>query len=121
MPHEKPPDSEDPPQDLAVETPVGKLAAKGFRVSDTIALLTLVGVAVLSTLMYMHMQQADQTNAALLGAIKQQTEVLGKLTEEQRTANRNLRKQTCLFSMPPERREAEYSQPYSQCNLAGAP
>lgn len=98
-------------QEITVKTAVGSLAAKGFRVSDTIGLMTLLVVVALGAIMFQHMQQTAEANQNIATAIN-------KLTASTIDNTRQQKKQTCLFSMPIERREQEYSLPYSQCNQA---
>jgi hypothetical protein len=99
-------------QEISAETPVGKLAAKGVRLSDTISLVSLLVVVWSGSMMYFHMQQTAEANQNIATA-------LNKLSDNLVSNNRQTKKLTCILSAPPERREAEYNLPYSQCNQVG--
>lgn len=93
-------------QGIKIETALGKLTAKG---QDTIGLISLLMTVALGALFYQHMQQTVEANQNIATALNKQTASIDANTKQQK-------KQTCLFSMPIEKREQEYSLPYSQCN-----
>jgi hypothetical protein len=61
-------------QDVSIETPIGKLAAKGVRVSDTIGLLTFVAVALIALALYFHKDDADKATKEFTIAVKEQSQ-----------------------------------------------
>lgn len=98
-------------QEISAETPIGKLAAKGVRLSDTVSLVSLLIITWIGSMMYYHMQQTADANQNIAGAIKEWSASLSANTKQ-------TRKMTCILSAPQETREAEYNQPYSKCNQA---
>ena len=96
-------------QDVEISNPVlGRLAAKGVRVSDMIGLLTFCGVLGLGFLGWQTM------------------EAVGSHKKETATSNENIaisikqsaaaqRLMTCIISLPQERREQEFTQANSFC------
>lgn len=96
-------------QEVEISNPVlGRLAAKGVRISDMIGLLTLIVVIAIGFLGWQtidalgtHKVEAAQSNTALTGAIK-------NLAQSQRMM-------TCILSQPQDKREQEFIQPNSFC------
>ena len=60
--------------DVVAETPIGKLAAKGVRVSDLIGLLTLLAVALGAYALYHHGEDAKNSTVAVTMSIEKQTQ-----------------------------------------------
>lgn len=100
---------QEPSQDIEISNPVlGKLAAKGVRTSDIIGLLTfccVVGVGFvgwqISTALGAHKIETAQSNAALVGAIKD-------LAGSQKLM-------TCIIAQSQDKREREFTQENSLC------
>ena len=66
--------------DITAETPIGKLAAKGVRVSDLIGLLTLVAVAGAGAVLYRHAANGSERDAALVITMKEISSSLALLS-----------------------------------------
>lgn len=92
--------------EVSADTPIGKLAAKGMRVSDFIALLTLVGVC--STSFFMYQLSLTLANHEAISS------------SSQRQFATTIRLQTCILAMPQEKREQEYMSPNSFCRQMAA-
>lgn len=96
-------------QEVEISNPVlGRLAAKGIRISDMIGLLTLCGVIAIGFLGWITLDavgkqavSSERSNDAIASAIKQSA-VAQRMT-------------TCIISLPQERREQEFTQPNSFC------
>ena len=96
-------------QDIEISNPIlGRLAARGVRISDLIALLTFVVVLATAVLVWQaseagtrHTAETADVNKAIAGSIKQSA-----------SAQRLM---TCIISLPQERREQEFTQPNSFC------
>lgn len=106
--------------DIGVETPIGKLAAKGFRLSDLIALLTLV--TVVSTLVIV-LQIARTLDAhESHGSIRtKELSDTARINSDQLISSvkewtKQQKKLVCILSIPQEKREKEYMSPDSFCN-----
>ena len=101
--------AEEQTQEVEISNPIlGRLAAKGVRVSDMIGLLTLCGVIGLGFLGYLtiessaaHKVETEKSNNNIAIAIKQSA-----------SAQRMM---TCIISLPQERREQEFMQANSFC------
>jgi len=94
--------------EVSAETPLGKLAAKGFRVSDIISLLTLLGVAGILFFGWMIVQLLGQHN---LDSNAAQNKFANALRESAQAQRMN----TCILSLPQEKREQEYMQANGFC------
>ncbi len=95
--------------EISADTPVGRLAAKGVRVSDLIGLLTLMGV---SGAIYF----SWQTSQSLTEHEKQANVVSMEIATSIRDAARSQRMMTCILSVSQERREQEFMQPNGYCH-----
>ena len=94
--------------EVSADTWFGRIAAKGVRVSDLIALLTLLGVVSALYLVWMSLQvlsshehQANAVNQEIAASIKE--------------AGRAQRMMTCVISLSQEKREQEFMQQNSFC------
>lgn len=103
-------DAQDAQQELNLETPIGKLRAKGIRVSDLIGLLTLV---LCGAVLFFVLRSYDSL------AIQQDItrKRYGELNEILKNQVQSQKLMTCIISMPQERREKEYSQQNSFCRI----
>lgn len=106
--------------DLGVETPFGKLAAKGFRISD---LMTLCCLIVVVGNAMMTLQIAKTLDNHEIGSHTRATELANKSTDSTKELTASIKESTkqqkklvCLLSIPQEKREKEYMQPDSFCN-----
>lgn len=99
----------EPSQDIEISNPVlGRLAAKGVRISDMIGLLTFVGVISVGSLAWMTLDAVGQQFATAAKS----TEAIGSSIRQNAVAQRLM---ACIISMPQERREQEFTQPNSFC------
>ena len=100
---------QEPSQDIEISNPVlGRLAAKGIRVSDLIGLLTLVCVIGIGFLGWMTF---DAVGRQGIEAAKSSDMVAASI-KQSASAQRLM---TCIISIPQERREQEFMQPNSFC------
>lgn len=99
---------QDPQQDISLETPIGKLAAKGVRTSDLIGIITLLGVAATA---YSSLQNAQAVTDHKIES-KAINESIANSIKEGAKAQRMM---TCIISMPQERREKEFTESNSFC------
>lgn len=91
-----------------METPIGKLAAKGIRISDILVVGLAVAVGALVVAFLGHKADAKEYNAAMTAALYEQTKAIKSLTRAQIIT-------TCVMSMPARRREMEFSDSNSFC------
>lgn len=99
---------DDDQQDVFVETPLGKLRARGVRVSDLIGLVTLcICGAILYFVLSAHDSVAEQRRTTLIRYSE-----LGAILKAQVQSQRLM---TCIISMPDVRRQQEYADPNSWC------
>ncbi len=78
------------------------------RGSNTVALLTLLGVTALGYADYSHSQASKEASMSLVAAIREMTAAQVRMVAVQR-------EMSCLLSLPMERREREYFSPNSFC------
>lgn len=96
--------------EINADIPVlGKLAAKGVRVSDLIALLTLLGVAAMVFFSWQIVKTIDLHEVGTHGSNVEMTNSIKEATKQQK-------KLTCLLSVSQDKREKEYMNPNSFCN-----
>lgn len=95
-------------QDISIETPIGKLAAKGVRVSDMIGIITMIGVA---AMLYLSLKTVDVMGEHKIETKHAMESVASSIKENARAG----RLMTCIISMPQERREQEFTQLNSFC------
>ena len=97
-------------QDLEISNPVlGKLAAKGVRISDMIGLLTLIGVIAVGFLGW----QTFEAVATQSVTAADSSRTIAVSIKQSASAQRLM---TCIISLPQERREQEFTQPNSFCS-----
>jgi len=94
--------------DITAETPIGKLAAKGVRISDLIGLLTLVAVAGASAVIYRHDAGGTDRDAAMVNTMKDISQTSKEQVEEMRI-------QTCILMLDQAERKLEMRGEASQC------
>lgn len=87
--------------EVSADTPIGKLAAKGVRVGEVIGLITLLGVCLITFFTWQMTQTLDKHNVA--AALSE-----SKLSVAIQSTAIAQRMQTCILSVPQERREQEY-------------
>lgn len=90
------------------------LSAKGKKASEVVAILSAIGVCLLAYMLFIHGEQAKETNAAVAASIKE-------LASAQRNSVAAQREMTCIISLPQEKREAEFAAPYGFCKRMSAP
>jgi len=96
-------------QDIEISNPVlGRLAAKGIRVSDMIGLITLCIVLGLSFFAAYAYEIAGAHRAETVKSSEQISVSIKQNASAQRLM-------TCIISLPQERREQEFTQPNSFC------
>ncbi len=96
-------------QDIEISNPVlGRLAAKGIRVSDMIGLLTFVGVLWIGSIGWMTF---DAVGKQEINAVKASDNIAASI-KQSASAQRLM---TCIISLPQDRREQEFTQPNSFC------
>jgi hypothetical protein len=96
-------------QDIEISNPVlGRLAAKGIRVSDMIGLITLCLVIGLSLFAFYAYDIAKSHSGDAVESSKQISVSIKQSAAAQRLM-------TCIISLPQERREQEFTQPNSFC------
>lgn len=101
-------DDSDVVKEIVVETPVGKLAAKGIRISDILVIGLAVAVSALTVAFVGHKADAKEYSAAMTGALSEQTKAIKSLTRAQIIT-------TCVMAMPMDRRESELREQASFC------
>lgn len=98
-------------QDLAVETPIGKLAAKGVRISDLIGLLTFVAVAGAGAILYQHHATGLDRDQAMVATMKEISTTSKQQIEEMRLTSKEqveeMRMQTCILMLDQNERKRE--------------
>ncbi len=96
-------------QDIEISNPVlGRLAAKGVRISDMIGLLTLMGVIVAGVLGWQTFAAVGKQTAAAA----ESSQSIAVSIKQSASAQRLM---TCIISLPQDRREQEFTQPNSFC------
>ena len=118
--------SDDSLQEIDVSNPVlGRLAAKGVRVSDLIGLLTFCGVVGLAAVGW---KMSEAIGAQRVESVKENTEQRREIAETNRAllgAIRNLataqRLTSCIISVPQEKRERQFTEANSLCRRMSAP
>jgi hypothetical protein len=101
-------DDPDVVKEIVVETPVGKLAAYGIRISDIIAVGLAAGLSAVFFIVHAHNVEAKEYSAAMSAALYEQSKALRALTRAQILT-------TCVMAMPMERRERELREQTSFC------
>lgn len=104
---------QDAQQELSVDTPLGKLAAKGVRISDLLGILTFLGVIATIYFGLQALRTADAHG-------REAKEVGQSIAASIKDGARAQRMMTCIISMPQERREQEFTQPNSFCSRIAA-
>ena len=118
--------SEEDRQEIDISNPVlGRLAAKGVRISDLLGLFTFVGVVSIGFLIWKttdaavvergaivkevaaQRKESEETNRALIGVMKNVA-----------TSNRMT---SCIISQPQDKRERQFTEPNSLCRRLSAP
>lgn len=107
------PVTDDDRTEITADTPLGKIAAKGLKLQDTIALFILIGmiaviaggIQVYKTIVD-HQTHTEGWEKTFISAIKE--------------AAMAQRMQTCILSVPQEKREQEYMSPNSFCRQMAA-
>ncbi len=94
--------------EVSADTPIGRLAAKGLRVSDIIALLTLLGVC---GMVFVGLQ----ITKLLADHDLHSADIQGRFVNSIREAAMAQRMNTCILSLPQDKREQEYMQPNGFC------
>lgn len=106
--------------ELDVSNPVlGSIRAKGYRIMDIVCLIALGITVYIAFTIFHHNAEAKDTSREIAQAIKdsnkevaqtlketnaQVTEAIKQMAVEQRRANEIGREQTCLLTLPPDRR-----------------
>lgn len=91
------PTESDITQNIEITTPMGKLAARGMRVSDIIATLTFTVVCMVAYGGWQHAEAARSDVKTLAEAIKENTKIQRDQVAAQREAN-------CLMRLTPQER-----------------
>ena len=118
--------SDEERQEIDISNPVlGRLAAKGVRISDLLGLFTFIGVVAVGFLLWKVADAAsaertaivkeaaeqrrgsDETNKALISALK------SVATAQKMTS--------CIISQPQDKRERQFTEPNSLCRRLSAP
>jgi hypothetical protein len=95
-------EQQEPTQDVSLETPLGKLAARGVRTSDIIGLMTLLAVSLVLSIIWRHDDTEAQTSREMVHTMKD-------LVDEARI-------QTCVLMLDPAERKREMSADSPMCN-----
>jgi hypothetical protein len=106
-------DDPDVVKEIQVETPVGKLAAKGIRISD---ILTIIGTGISAFVlgvMLAHVADAKESWSQVTLAMSEHTKAIRAQTRAQNLT-------TCIMSVPMDRREKEFTDPNSFCRRVTA-
>lgn len=103
--------AQDEVEEVEVKTPAGSIRARG---TDIIAILALIGIALMAYALWDHKVDAKLNAEAFIGAIRE-------MTVAQKDTTKMMRLQACIISQPQEKREAEFSSVNSFCNRMAAP
>jgi hypothetical protein len=95
-------------EDLKLETPIAKLAAKGVRVSDLISIGLAAGLSAVFFIVWAHAAAAEKYSVAMTSALTDQANAIRALTRAQILT-------TCVMAQPMPRRESEFSDSNSFC------
>lgn len=103
-------DKDDPDivKEIAVETPVGRLAAKGIRISDIGMLVSVGAIAYLIAVSIAHKADAKEAWDQVTAAMADHTKAIRAMTRAQNLT-------TCIMSLPMDQRKREFSDPNSFC------
>lgn len=93
--------TEEQPSEVGVTWGDKSIRAKSKYLAELITILLAIGFAVLAYGFWMHLKQTDDAFRDIASTNKQ-------MVKAQREMN-------CLIAMPAEKREAEYSSPFSFC------
>ena len=94
-------DDPDVVKEIEVETPIGKLAAKGIRISDIGMFFTMCAIGYLIAILSAHTVDAKE-------AMSDHTKAIRAMTRAQNLT-------TCIMVVPMEQRKKEFSDPNSFC------
>lgn len=95
-------------EEIAVETPLGKLAAKGIRISDIGMIIGVGAIAYLIAISLAHKADAKESWNQVTAALAEHSMAIRAQTRAQHL-------QTCIMSLPMERRQREFVDPNSSC------
>lgn len=91
-----------------IKTPLGELSFKGKKTAEFITILSLLVLAVLSTLYWNHDKNTEKSSLGTNQALTKISDAVERSTKAQRLM-------TCIISLPQERREQEFTQSNSFC------
>lgn len=94
--------------EISADTPIGKLAAKGMRISDLIGLFTLLGVV---TMMWSGVQLVQSITEHEVQTHSTNKEIITSIKEAAKAQRMN----TCILSVSQDKREQEFMQPNGFC------
>lgn len=97
--------TEEAQSELEVKTPAGSIRARG---TDIIAIITLIGIALMVYALWDHKADAKATSDAFVSAVRD-------MTVAQRESTKQQRLMACIISKPQEAREQEFASPNSFC------
>ena len=103
----------------SITTPVGSVSFNGKKTAEIITILLLAVLGVVGYALWEHKAEAKEGHSKIERQLeenrKARAEDANKLNEALQSQIKSINFQTCILSLPQERREAEYSNPNGFC------
>jgi hypothetical protein len=95
-------------QSLELETPVGKFKSTGKDINTIVTFLTFVAILLFFSWAYSHRSDAIEAQAKVASSLEKHNDGIDKMIKAQK-------ENTCILSLEPEKRQAEFNSPNSLC------
>ncbi|MBU2249143.1 MAG: hypothetical protein KKD77_20520 [Gammaproteobacteria bacterium] len=117
---------EDQRQEIDISNPVlGRLAAKGVRISDLLGLFTFIGVLSIGFFIWKSSDAAVVERGAIVKEVAAQRKEANETNRELIGALKSVaisnRMTSCIISQPQDKRERQFTEPNSLCRRLSAP